>query len=235
MKRRVVRIGSEDSIRFRFLIDFDEPTIIGTPTAAIHEPGGGLVSAATATVSVTNSLITVTGDWTESLFSELDGYQLRLVIDVGGVNHRRTVYFAIVPRGFDSEVCDQDVIDEIPSLTQQVANLTDGLKPWRRAGWEEIESEVASQLADIRLWQVLDPSVFKRAHIYATAWRFYSENYRYSGPESEEYQKKKDHEAEYRRALRVAMTLLPTDLDDDDLLSEDEGEAKHIAPVQWLT
>ena len=226
---RVVRQGSDDPLRYRLMVDFQEPTITGIPTATLYSPGGGEITGASPAVSVAGSEVTVKDTWSATLYFVDSGYQLKLEIVVAGETHARMVIFAVAPRGFESEVRDQDIFDEHPQL--QTEAPASGLLAWRRAAWEEIASEAAPQLGDTPIWRVMEPSVFKRAHVFATLWLFYAANAKDSGPESEDWQKRHYYEGLYRESLDRAFQRLTVDTDEDNLV--DEGELEQPWAVRW--
>jgi hypothetical protein len=234
MSMRVARLGSTDPIKYRMMLDYKEAVITGAPAASIYSPGGGEVTGLVPTVSVNGSLISVSVPWLASTFTVASGYMLHLEIVANGETHKRKVLFAIAPRTFESEVCDQDIFDENPNIESEAPPANNGgLEAWRRSAWEELSGEVAAQLADTPAWRILDPSPFRRAHIYAVCWQFYAQNARDTGPESEDWEKAEYYEKQYRRVLTSAFSRLTVDEDANDLASEDEINEPWT--VRWTT
>lgn len=208
--RQIVLQGITDSISYRLFnrLTGGEVTLTGAPTVAIYSPAGVAITHG-GTASASSSVGTLSFSVVAGTFPVGDGY--KAVWTFQPAPYKRTSFFDVALRLFESQLCDTDVTNYHKGIS-----LPTGVSSWaiwRQRAWRRIERMIRSALrASPNL--VFYPEKFFDAHLALTLAEFFRPDA--LDERGEEWLK-------YREFLREGMTLVQNELADLDYDADGDG------------
>lgn len=207
-----------DTVNAALVILGVETTLTGA-YVTIYSPGGAeLVSRTAATTSGNLASYSHSPSWQSGSFSRDYGYKAQFELEHAGGTKIINVFFEVVRQRFESMVGSSDLRKLEPRLVNPSGQSD--LSQFINEAWEQITQQASAKIG-MYAGNIFDPERFRKAHQYLSLAQYFRAS-QFGSAGTADADKARYYTTEATKALKVALSSVDVDLNDDGKLGQTE-------------